>query len=251
MDHSPFRDTGPASALWPLPLIGGLVPAIAAVVALWISFKLDLIPPCNPLLDGCVSISRAARYDLPNHLFRALVLPAAVLQMLSWILCTGWLRGLGAEARAALRLLPWLGALAGVFYILYGTFLGTEGQAYRWMRRYGVIFYFGFTYLCMLITTGALWRLARAGAITPPARLERWLFALCAFMLVAGLAQAFVSPLLGSEDLKNRMENLLEWHIALAFTLFFFALAWLWRHTRYCARLEGSRAEQRPGSRRR
>jgi len=227
----------PASALWPLPLIGGLMPAVAALLALGLSFALDLVAPCNPFLDGCVSISRAARHDLPNYVFRALVLPAAVLQALTWLLCAGWLRGLGAEARGTLRALPWLGILAGMFLVLYGTFLGTEGQAYRWMRRYGVIVYFGSTYLSMLIASGALWRLARAGAIAPPARLERWLVALCAITLAIGLIQVLAPPLLGGEDLKNRLENILEWYVALAFTLFFFALAWLWRHTRFTARL--------------
>lgn len=227
----------PASALWPLPLIGGLLPAIAAVLALGLSFALDLIPLCNPFFDGCVSISRAARHDLPNHVFRALVLPAAVLQSLTWLLCAAWLKGLGADARGTLRLLPWLGILAGVFLVLYGTFLGTEGQAYRWMRRYGVIFYFGMTYLCMLITSGALWRLARSGTIVLPARLDRLLIILCALTLIIGLAQPFVPPLLGSEDIKNRLENILEWYIGLAFTLYFVALAWIWARARLSAHL--------------
>ncbi len=227
---------GPASSLWPLPLIGGLLPAIAAVAALWLAFALDLVPPCNPFLDGCVSISRAARHDLPNHVFRALVLPAAVLQALTWMLCAAWLKGLQADARGWLRVLPWLGVLAGAFLVLYGTFLGTEGLAYRWMRRYGVILYFGFTYLSMLIASGALWRLARAGAIVLPARLDRWLVVLCVITLAIGLIQVFAPPLLGSEDLKNRLENILEWYAALAFTLFFLALAWLWRHTRFNVR---------------
>ena len=232
--------TVPANLLWPLPLIAGLLPAIAVLAALWLSFTLDLIPPCNPFLDGCVSISRAARHDLPNHVFRALVLPAAVLQALTWLLCAAWLKEMGTETGALLRALPWLGFLAGVFLILYGTFLGTEGQAYRWMRRYGVVFYFGFTYLCMLIASGTLWRLARSGAVTLPARLDRWLVVLCAITLAIGLAQVFAPPLLGSEDLKNRLENILEWYAALAFTLFFFALAWLWRHTRFTAGLTSS-----------
>lgn len=233
------RDDGPhsASPLWLLPLLAGLLPAVAALAALWLSIELGLVPPCNPLLDGCVSISRAGRHDLPNHIFRALVLPAAVLQGLTWMLCAAWLKGMDTKARRLLGILPWLGVLAGVFLILYGTFLGTEGQAYRWMRRYGVIFYFGFTYLCMLIASGALWRLARLGRVNPPARLDQLLIVLCAVTLVIGLAQVFVPPFLGSEDLKNRLGNMLEWYAALAFTLFFLALAWLWRHTRFNAQL--------------
>ena len=224
-----------ASPLWTLPLAAGLLPAIAVLTALWISIELGLVPACNPLLDGCVSISRAGRHDLPNHIFRALVLPAAVLQGLTWMLCAAWLKGMGAETRTLLRILPWLGVLAGAFLILYGTFLGSEGQAYRWMRRYGVIFYFGFTYLCMLIASGALWRLARAGLMAPPARLDWLLPGLCAITLLVGLVQAFVPQFLDSEDLKNRIGNILEWYAALAFTLFFLALAWLWRHTRFSA----------------
>ena len=233
------RDDRPhsASPLWALPLAAGLLPALAGLAALWLSIELGLVPPCNPLLDGCVSISRASRHDLPNHIFRALVLPAAVLQGLTWMLCAAWLKGMGAEARTLRRILPWLGVLAGVSLALYGTFLGTEGQAYRWMRRYGVIFYFGFTYLCMLIASGALWQLARSGRFHPPARLAQLLIVLCAVTLVIGLAQVFVPPFLGSEDLKNRLGNMLEWYAALAFTLFFLALAWLWRHTRFNAQL--------------
>ena len=237
MERSSAGSTGFAGALWPLPLAGGIIPAVAALAALGLSFALDLVAPCNPFLDGCVSISRAARHDLPNHVFRALVLPAAVLQALTWLLCAGWLRELRGEARGAVRALPWLGILAGLFLVLYGTFLGTEGQAYRWMRRYGVIFYFGFTYLNMLITSGALWRLARTGAVVPLARLDRWLIALCAITLAIGLIQVFVPLVLDSEDLGNRLENILEWYVALAFTLFFLGLAWLWRHTRFAARL--------------
>jgi hypothetical protein len=232
---------GRASSLWPLPLVGGLLPAIAAIAALCLSIALDFIPPCNPFLDGCVSISRAARHDLPNHVFRALVLPAAVLQALTWMLCAAWLKGLTVDSRGWLRVLPWLGVLAGAFLVLYGTFLGTEGQAYRWMRRYGVIFYFGFTYLCMLIASGTLWRLSHSKTIALPARLDRLLVALCVVTLAIGLIQVFAPPILDSPDLKNRLENLLEWYAALAFTLFFIALAWVWRHGRFSARLESGR----------
>ena len=243
MEKAPGGSAGPAGALWPLPLIGGLTPAIAAVAALWLSFALDLIPPCNPFLDGCVSISRAARHDLPNHVFRALVLPAAVLQALTWMLCAAWLKGMQADARGMLRALPWLGVLAGAFLVLYGTFLGTEGQAYRWMRRYGVIFYFGFTYLCMVIASGALWRLAQAGAVALPARLDRMLVALCVATLAIGLIQVLAPPLLDNPDLKNRLENVLEWYAALAFTLFFLALSWAWRRARLSALLGSNRQD--------
>ncbi len=210
---------------------------MATLVALYLSVRLDLIPACNPLIDGCVSISRAARHDLPNHIFRALVLPAAVLQMLTWELSASWLKGLGANPDRLLQALPWLGLLAGVFLILYGTFLGTEGEAYRWMRRYGVVFYFGFTCICMVIAAGILFRLAQSGWIAPRMRFDRVLIGLCLLLLALGLASGFSPLYTPDEQTQDRVGNALEWNGALIFTLFFVSLGWLWRTTRFSARL--------------
>ncbi len=224
MAHTPVPNGPQRAALWMLPLAAGLVPALAAGVALALSIRLGLVESCNPFIDGCVSISRAARYDLPNHVFRALMLPSAVLQALTWILCYAWLRGLNAPKRAGLRALPWLGAAAGIFLVLYGTFLGTEGEAYRWLRRYGINLYFGLTYLAMLVAAGTSWQLARS-------RLGTSLVALCAIVLALGLLHVFAPLVIDDELFRNRLENILEWHVAFAFTLFFVALAVLWRRT--------------------
>lgn len=222
-----------------MPLIAGLLPAIATATAFWISVANDYISYCNPFIDGCISISRSARHGLGNHIFRALVLPAATLQGLTWLLCTAWFRELGANGRS-LKWLAALGVVAGIFLVLYGTFLGTEGDAYRWLRRYGTIVYFGCTYLCNLIAAGQVRALSRARALDPPARLDVVLVVLVAITLLMGLASVFIAPLAGSEDLKNRLENVVEWFGATSFTLFFFALAWLWQRTGFGARLEAS-----------
>jgi Frag1/DRAM/Sfk1 family protein len=227
--------------LWAIPLAAGLLPAVAALVALHLSVRLELIPACNPFIEGCVSISRAARHDLSNHIFRALVLPAAALQGLTWMLCTGWLKGLGAGPDRPLRALPWLGLLAALFLVLYGTFLGTEGEAYRWMRRYGIVFYFGFTCICMVISAGHLSRLAGPGSISLPMRLDRVLVGLCMVLLGLGLASAFSPLYTPDEPTRDRVGNALEWNGALIFTLFFLSLAWLWHTTGFSAKLTSER----------
>jgi hypothetical protein len=234
-------DRHPEVPLWALPLLAGLIPAVAGLTALWLSIEMGLVQPCNPLLDGCVSISRAARHDLPNYVFRALVLPAAVLQGLTWILCAAWLNGMDTEARTRLRFLAWLGIVAALFLVVYGSFLGTDGLVYRFMRRQGITFYFGFTYLCMVIASGALWRLARRGRLALPARLDLLLPGACAITLLVGLTQAFGPLFLESEDHKDRLGNLMEWYAAGSFTLFFFALAWLWHRTRFRMQLASGR----------
>lgn len=227
------ENPAPPVRLWALPLIAGLLPAFAVAVAYWISAANGLAPSCNPFVDGCVSISRAARHGLANHVFRGLLLPAATLQGLVWLLCVVWLKRLGATG-PSLKWLPWLGVLAAGFLVLYGTFLGTEGVAYRWMRRYGVIVYFGFTYLCMLIAAAHIRQLGRA-RFPIRARPDVALPALLAATLLAGLASVLVPLFLGDESLKDRLENTIEWYAGLAFTLFFAALAWLWRHTAFSA----------------
>jgi hypothetical protein len=227
---------GRGHPMWPLPLIAALLMAVAAVSAWWISVVHDYIPFCNPFVDGCVSISRTARHGLGNHIFRALMLPSATLQGLTWLLFTAWLGKLGASGRS-LRWLPWLGILAAVFLVLYGTFLGTEGATYRWLRRYGTIVYFGFTYVCILIATGHIRRLVRAGALAVPARMDVMLMILAGLTMLVAIAHVFVAPML-DEQLKDRVENVVEWAIALSFTLFFLALAWLWRHARVSLRLQ-------------
>ena len=112
---------------------------MGALVALVLSIHLQLIPACNPFVEGCVSVSRAARYGLPNYLFRGMALPAAALQGLTWITVALWLRPMAPGYRRSLGVLPWLGGVAALALIAYGTFLGTEGQIYRFLRANGTV----------------------------------------------------------------------------------------------------------------
>ena len=229
------RLTSERHNIWALPLIAGLLPAIAAAVAFTLSVHSGLVSPCNPFLDGCVSISRAARHDLPNILFRGLVLPAATLQAITWILCARWLSNVSAATGAPARsqTIAWLGALAGCFFVLYATFLGTEGDIYQWLRRYGINFYFGFTYLCMLLTSARVFRLTQGGWLNVPWQLHRILGALCLALLSFGLINLLAKALWGDDMAADRLENSLEWLAGTLFTLFFAALSLLWRHTRF------------------
>ncbi len=214
--------------LWPLPLIAGLLPALAGLLALALSIRLELIPACNPFIEGCVSVSRAARHDLPNYLFRTLMLPAAALQALTWLLAARWLRDLDHSAGArSLRWLMILGLIAGIALACYGAFLGTEGQVYRWLRQYGTVIYFGFTCLCMLIAGGGIERLAQAGTLALPAWLARALILCCGLLVALGLVNA-ASGLWLDGIAKDRVENVIEWWGSLIFTLVFLALAAIW-----------------------
>ncbi len=222
-----------ARPIWLLPLIAGLLPAVATITAFLISVRLGLIPSCNPFLEGCVSISRAARHDLPNHIFRALVLPGATLQALTWLLCAQWLRSIDPVGADAPRGLAVIGVLAGMFFVLYGAFLGSEGDVYQWLRRYGINFYFGFTYLCMLLTSARVFRLSQGGWVRVPWHIDRALGVLCLLVLAFGLINLIAKYSMENEQFVDYLENILEWHASAIFTLFFAVLAWLWSSTRF------------------
>jgi len=215
--------------LWPLALVAGLLPAIASVLAFALATQAGLVPSCNPFVEGCVSISRAARHELPNHVFRALVLPAAVLQALAWLVQAHALRAAGGLAmRRTAIVLAALGVASGVALILYGSFLGTEGATYRWLRRYGTLVYFGGTCLAMLVLGRALQRLHALDALAMPRLHERALLALLAGVVAMGLANVLVG-VVADAALKDRVENATEWWGALGLTLAFVVLASLWR----------------------
>ena len=222
----------PASAwpLWPLALLAGLLPLVATVVATTLSMQQGLVPTCNPFWDGCTSISRAARHDLPNHLFRALMLPAATLQAVVWLLTARWLLQCGAVGRGVAWIAP-LGVVAGIALVVYGSFLGTEGPMYRWLRQYGTVAYFGFTCLNLLLTGNAVQALVRAGRLRMPRALECAMVTLATTLVLLGLGNAIVAAAFG-EPLKGRVENVTEWWGALIFVLGCVALALMWRRER-------------------
>ncbi|MCP5289430.1 MAG: hypothetical protein H6931_09975 [Burkholderiaceae bacterium] len=211
--------------LWPLPLVAGLLPALASLLALWLSMHAGLVPACNPFVDGCTSISRAARHELPNHLFRALVLPAAALQALTWLLVARWLRAEGERGSAAMAA---LGLVAGAALVLYGSFLGTDGAAYRLLRHYGTAGYFGFTCLAMLLAGRAMERLARQGRVHLGRLLPHALSVLFVLLVGLGVFNALAGWWI-EDPLKDRVQNVSEWWGSLMLTLVFVVLAVAWR----------------------
>jgi hypothetical protein len=215
-----------AVALWPLALLAGLLPLVATVLATTLSMQQGLVPSCNPFWDGCTSISRAARHELPNILFQALMLPAATLQALVWVLVARWLVNAGARGRGVAWIAP-LGVVAGIALVVYGSFLGTEGPVYRWLRQYGTVAYFGFTCLNLLLTGNAVQALVRVRRLSLPRWLEHAMVALAGMLVLLGLGNAVVAAVFG-EPLKGRVENVTEWWGALIFVLGFAAIAALW-----------------------
>lgn len=215
-------DTRPALHPAWIALTVGTAPILVVHACYALSIQAGTAPDCLPYLEGCTSISRAARHGLANHLFKAVMLPCATLIALFWWLAAAWLRSgdtQGSRHRhiAAMRALGLIGAL---FLVLYASSLGVEGELYRWMRRYGVTVYFSFTVLAQL---------ALASLLPVGTWLRRTLASICGLMLVLGLASIPLQHLLADRDLAV---NALEWNYALLMSSAFILVGAHWRRAR-------------------
>ncbi|WAC63762.1 hypothetical protein OVA13_02950 [Pseudoxanthomonas sp. SL93] len=206
----------PSLPVWPLPLLIALLFVVAAHAAYLLSIQAGHVPACVPYVDGCVSISRAARHGVGNHLFRLLVIPCAVLHALVWLLAHRWLRG-G-------RWMSVLGVGSAIALAVYATFLGTEGEAYRFLRRYGVVVYFGFGYLAQL---ALMRRASRTQALS--ARVIAAMSWVSIAMLMMGIGNVVAGLVLADPLAKDRWENVFEWWLGLLMVGWHAVLAAGWR----------------------
>jgi hypothetical protein len=217
--------------LWPVPLLVALVPFFAAHLAYAISIQAGHVPSCVPYLEGCTSISRAARHGLGNHLFRLLMLPSALLLALHWLSVRGWLRETHGDPAAG-RSLLFLGPFAGLALATYVAFLGTEGDIYRWLRQNGAQLYFASVYIGQLVFVHRYRQ-------TPDHRrgIVAGMLAIALAMLALGIGYTAVANTMGDPELKDRMENLLEWHIGLLMTAWYLLQTAIWRRSRFGLRV--------------
>ncbi len=197
---------------------------------LW-SAGVQAIPWCNPYWDGCVSISKAARSSDALFLFRGCMIFGAGYLMILWQMVRYNLRRLHAPPLTTLTIVL-LGSIGAIFLVLYVDYLGTEGDFYRLMRRYGVIFYFTFTVLAQMFLWHTYSRLSTNSQLPqPPTSLRLMLWSLCA-ILVIGLLSLTATLTLDNPQ-KDRWENVLEWWFAMLMTLNFGLLGRYWQHTQF------------------
>ncbi|WP_129136078.1 hypothetical protein [Luteimonas sp. YGD11-2] len=210
--------------LWLLPLAVALVFLLGTHAAWALSVHAGIVPGCIPYLEGCTSISRAAREGVGNHLFRLLMLPNALAIGLHWWLSARWLSATGARGRTVLG----AGLVAAVALAVYVTFLGTEGEVYRFLRRYGVVVFFGASFLAQV----AFLRAGDPGLQAAP-RIRQALRAICALMLLLGVVHVIALVVAGGSPFQDHFENALEWWLGLGLVTWFLVHAWLWKRAGY------------------
>jgi hypothetical protein len=218
---------GRRDRLFWIALAAWVLPVVAAHAAYCIAAAQHLVPWCLPYLEGCTSISRAARHGPASFVFKALMLPTAFVLALFWKYSSAWLAELAPERRRSRQAMLACGVIGAIFLILYVSFLGVEGTFYQWLRRYGVTVYFSFTVVAQMLLMSQL-----PGHVAVPLTLRRALVALCLIMLLLGLASI---PLRNLFEDRNAAVNAIEWCYALLMSTFFPLAGLAARRTRFRA----------------
>jgi hypothetical protein len=205
--------------------LAALLPLVAGHSAYLISASLDAVPWCLPHIEGCTSISRAARSTAAAKLvYKGLLLPYSVVLPLFWWQAGIWVRDVSpSHRRTRLALFP-MGVIAGVATAMYTAVLGVDGEFIQWIRRYAINVGFGFIVLAELLLTAAIAREPRV-----PEALRRTMVGMCLTMLVLGLASIPLQFLTGSH---GEALNAIEWNYAVLMACFFPVAGAAWRATR-------------------
>jgi hypothetical protein len=209
-----------------MTVICGVAPPVIIHLAYWLNqahgAALDPAYICNPYLEGCVSTSRAVRSGPGLIWFKALMLPLALLLALTWRGVGEWMDGFDSSASTVRRWTVRLGiggAIALVFYVL---FLGTDGPVYSWLRRYGVVFFFGFTALAQLCAARFVLGARRGTAPAATAYI-----AVVSLQWVIGVFSVLKGFYFTDAGLIDRLQNITEWLMIGAMSLGFIVLGML------------------------
>lgn len=204
--------------------LAALLPLLASHVAYLISAALEAVPWCLPHLEGCTSISRAARSTAAaTVVYKSLLLPFCVVLGVFWWQAGAWLREVAPARRRTQRALFPIGLVAALATAMYTAALGIDGELHQWIRRYGINLGFGFILLAELLLTAAIAREPRV-----PQTLRRAMVGLCAAMLALGVASIPLQFLTSSRD---AVVNAIEWDYGVLMLCFFPLVGAAWRRT--------------------
>lgn len=205
-----------------LPFIAGLMPLVAMFGAFAIGVAYEVLPDCNPIIDGCRSISSTGRKPPGSFLFRAIMLPQAILLGFVWYLSVLWLRNLptGLSRARSLSILI-AGLINVVALIIYVTFLGTTEPIYEFMRRTGIYFGFAGMAFAQLFIALAMLRTELRG-------IAKGMLGISGFVLALGILNLVLKEVLADPD---PTENRIEWIATIMMQAWLFVLYAGWRRT--------------------
>ena len=214
-----------------LALILTILPFLTSNAVYLLSAYEGFIPWCIPYIEGCTTISQAARSGNSIFIYRASMIAYGILLIWFWIYAQHWLNLLYGHTTKVARIILWLGIIGAIFLIIYIDFLGTTGEVNRFMRRYGIMIFFTFTPLAQLLLLKQHYKILpsiSAGTIKPAA-LKFQLIVLL-LMLMIGILSTLLDV---SHNKTYQSENIVEWNFSLLLNMYFLAMVFIWKDYRY------------------
>ena len=231
----------PGSITYPaaiVPLLTGLLPILAINGIYLVAALQGHVPWCMPYWDSCSSISATGRSGAGFYLFKGLMIPAAVLLAINWLVCRAWIAARFDALRSRDNWMLAAGVVAAVCLVLYVVALGAAGDAMRLQRRIGVILYFTLTYLAQLLLASRLRNAAEPHDTDP---LVSWQLRLAGLILAIGLLTLALDLTLPNYD---DYEDAFEWIIALLVHVNFLLIAKHMARTGFVLRFEAHDGRQ-------
>lgn len=203
-----------------LPLLTGLMPIVAIHLTYVVAATEGFVPWCNPYIDSCTSISATGRHGTAWWIFKAAMLPYAVLLVVFWRYAGDELARIGDTGRTPMMIRR-MGTIAAIFLVVYTVALGAAGEYFQLQRRIGIVLYFSMTAFAELLYT---WRL---GKLEVPDRTRPFHLSICVSFLVIGLFSLYLDATLG--DGYDDLEDAFEWVLALIMQCYFLVMFFTWK----------------------
>jgi len=214
-----------------LALILTILPLLASNGVYLLSAYEGFIPWCIPYIDGCTTISQAARSGNSIFIYRATMIAYAVLLIWFWLYAQQWLNLLYGHTTKVALVILWLGIVAAIFLIIYIDFLGTTGEVNRFMRRHGIIVFFTFTPLAQLLMLSQHYNISVS---KPEGTIKPWVLHYQLFILLLMLIIGIISITLDVTQNKTyESQNIVEWNFSLLLNMYFLAMIFIWKDYRY------------------
>lgn len=217
-----------------LPVITAVLPAVGIHLSYLVAASAGHVPWCIPYLDSCTAISATGRQPPESFVFRATVIPAAVLLMVYWTLSAQWLAALGSPWRRANRAMATLGVVACIGLLLYATVLGAIGDDHRLLRRVGVAVFFALTITAQVILTWQIDALRRRGAAPVSPAVCRSLGAVCLAVIVVGSGSWVIAGV--NDEVHDAIKHAVAWTATMLVCLHILVTGRAWGETGFDAR---------------
>ena len=176
------------------------VPIISVSISYLISAFFNYVPWCIPFTDGCTSISKVGRYGISFYIYKIFLIPVAILVIYFWF-------KIYLEIYKNIFLLI-MSLIASIALIIYLSSLGFDGSTYRFMREFGIFFFFILMPLTQILVT----------SLAPPDHFKTKFFIFLILISYSVLLFAYLKIL----TLDNgNYENIIEWNFAFLIFLFF------------------------------